>query len=36
MSIKRRWMKWIIDAETDVSALPHTRAMRQSRTMHVA
>lgn len=26
---KRRWMKWIIEAEADMSALPYTRANRR-------
>ena len=25
----RRWMKWIIEADTDTSALPYTRTNRQ-------
>ncbi len=28
---KRRWMKWIIEAETDTSALPYTRTNRRKK-----
>lgn len=27
----RRWMKWIIEAEADTSALPFTRENRQAK-----